>query len=201
MSDCECRQNARELEGQRRLLGLLLGLNGLMFAVEGSLGLLAQSTGLIADALDMLADASVYGLALYAVGRSETLKNRAAALSGGAQLLLALAVIAEVLRRTVYGSEPQSLLMMATAALALAVNLTCLTLLNRHRHGEIHLRASWLFSASDVLANLGVIAAGLLVAWTGTPWPDLVIGALIAGVVARTGIRIIRESRAGTAAD
>ena len=44
----------------------------------------------------------------------------------------------------------------------------------------------------DVLANLGVIAAGALVAWTGSAVPDLVIGAAIGGLVLRGAVRILR---------
>lgn len=194
MSGCSCQQAAQSLGQQRRLLALLLGLNGAMFVIEGGLGLLAQSAALLADSLDMLADAAVYGLALLAVGRSMRLKTTAARVSGVGQLLLALLVLSEVIRRSLYGSDPQSLLIMATGALALVVNITCMALLYRHRQGEVHLRASWLFSANDVLANLGVIAGGLMVAFTGSPWPDLVIGTLIALMVARTGVRILRDA-------
>ena len=56
------------------------------------------------------------------------------------------------------------------------------------------MEASYIFSANDVLANLGVIAAGALVAWTGSPVPDLVIGAAIAGLVLRGAVRILSSS-------
>lgn len=172
------------------VLRRLLLINALMFAVEIGLGWLAQSTGLIADSLDMFADAAVYGLALYAVGRSRALQLRAARASGWLQLLLALGALAEVLRRLVLGSEPEPPLMMGVAALALLANLACLALLARHREGSVHMRASWIFSTNDVLANLGVIAAGLLVAWTGSNWPDLLIGAAI-GLLVLNGARRI----------
>lgn len=45
-------------------------------------------------------------------------------------------------------------------------------------------------SANDVIANLGVILAGFLVAWTGSRYPDLVIG-LIIGVIVLNGVRRI----------
>ncbi|MFO6224799.1 cation transporter, partial [Pseudomonas aeruginosa] len=70
-------------------LRVLLGINAIMFVVEMTAGLIAQSTGLIADSLDMFADAAVYGLALYAVGRSAKMQVRAAHLAGVLQLILA----------------------------------------------------------------------------------------------------------------
>src|SRR5690606_26436772 len=104
-------------------LRLLLGINAIMFVVEMIAGLVAQSAGLIADSLDMFADAAVYGLALYAVGRSLRLQLRAAHFAGVLQLLLALGVLIEVVRRFVFGSEPESLVMMAIAFIALIANI------------------------------------------------------------------------------
>lgn len=191
---CECEFEAKNRE-ERRVLGILLAINAVMFAVEFGVGVMAESTGLIADSLDMLADATVYGIALYAVGRSAAAKVHAALFSGGFQILLALGVAFDVSRRAWLGSEPVSELMMAVGTLALAANLACLALLAKHRDGEVHMRASWIFSVNDVLANLGVILSGLIVFVIGSRWPDLIIGAVIAVLVLRGGIRIVRDAR------
>ena len=58
----------------------LLALNAFMFVAELVVGIIGESTGVIADSLDMLADALVYGIALYAVGRCPSIKNRAVSL-------------------------------------------------------------------------------------------------------------------------
>lgn len=186
-------QEAAELE--RRTLMVLLALNALMFIVEALTGWLADAAGLLADSLDMLADASVYAVALYAVGRSSRIQSNAATASGIVQIALGLGVLLDVARRLVGGSEPQSVLMMIVGALALAANVTCLTLIAKHRHGGVHMRASWIFSANDVIANIGVIVSGALVLVLGTRIPDLVIGGVIAIIVVRGGIRILREVR------
>jgi Co/Zn/Cd efflux system component len=177
---------------EARTLWTVLAINAAMFVVEGVVGWIAESTGLLADGLDMLADALVYGVALYAVGRGPDLRLRAARLCGGLQLALAVAALAEVLRRARFGSEPEPPLMVATSLLALAANVTSLWLVARHRHGGVHMKATYICTTNDVLANLGVIAAGALVAWTGSPVPDLVIGTVIAGVVLRGAVRILR---------
>lgn len=178
--------NAREAN----TLKVLLAINGIMFVIELVMGWIAQSTGLLADSLDMLADAAVYGLALYAVARSAQHKLRAAHLSGWLQVALAMGALMEVIRRFVFGSEPQSTLMMSIAGLALVANVTCLWLISHQRGRGAHMQASWIFSSNDVLANIGVIAAGALVAWTHSPYPDLVIGAVI-GLVVLNGARRI----------
>ena len=168
----------------------LLGINALLFVVEMTAGLIAQSTGLIGESLDNFADAAVYGLALYAVGHSVKMQVRAAHLAGVLQLILAVGVLVEVVRRFVFGSEPESLVMMAIAFVALIANTSCLLLISKHREGGAHMKASWIFSANDVVINLGVITAGALVAWTGSNYPDLIIGT-IAGLVVLNGARRI----------
>ncbi len=171
-------------------LRLLLAINAVMFVIELTAGLIAQSAGLVADSLDMFADAAVYGLALYAVGHSVKMQLRAAHLAGVLQLILALGVLLEAGRRFVFGSEPESMTMMAVAFVALIANTSCLLLISRHREGGAHMKASWIFSANDVLINIGVILAGALVAWTGSRYPDLIIGTLV-GIVVLNGARRI----------
>ena len=177
-------------EQESGTLRWLLGINAVLFAVEMTAGLIAQSTGLIAESLDNFADAAVYGLALYAVGHSVKMQVRAAHLAGVLQLILAVGVLAEVVRRFVFGSEPESLVMIGVAFVALIANTTCLLLISKHREGGAHMKASWIFSANDVVINLGVITAGALVAWTGSNYPDLIIGS-IAGIIVLNGARRI----------
>jgi Co/Zn/Cd efflux system component len=179
-------------DAEARTLQLLLMINGVMFFLELALGLFAQSTGLIADSLDMFADATVYGLALYAVGKAASMKVRAAHIAGWLQILLAAGALTEVVRRYFYGSEPQSALMMGVGLLALAANVTCLVLVSKKRHDGAHMTASYIFSANDVIANLGVIVAGVLVAWTQSPYPDLIIGTVIGLIVLNGGRRILQ---------
>ncbi|HYG69504.1 MAG TPA: cation transporter [Anaeromyxobacteraceae bacterium] len=177
---------------EARTLRALLGINAAMFLVELVAGWLAQSTGLIADSLDMLADALVYGLSLYAVGKAAATKLRAAHVSGVFQAFLAVGVLADVIRRLVSGSAPEAPAMIGVSLLALAANVSCLLLIARHRHGGAHMKASWIFSTNDVLANLGVIVAGALVAWTGSRIPDLVVGTVVGLLVLAGAVRILR---------
>jgi Co/Zn/Cd efflux system component len=139
MSDCGCGEIEANHGIQRRTFWLLLTINAAMFLLESTTGLLARSTALVADSLDMFADATVYGIALYAVGKSQTAKNRAAFLSGIFQVGLALLVFVDVVRRFVLGSEPEPAWMVGIGLVALAANITCLMLIAKHRRGEVGL--------------------------------------------------------------
>ncbi len=180
---------------ERRTLVWLLWINWLMGVIEALSGWLAQSTGLLADSLDMFADAAVYGIALYVVGKSLRSKTRAALFSGKFQVLLGALVVVDVVRRFADGGEPMSLVMFVVALLALLANTACLTLIAKHRHGDVHMRASWVFSANDALGNLGVMIAGAAVQVTGSPVPDLLIGLVIAALVMYGGWRIVADAR------
>jgi cation diffusion facilitator family transporter len=184
---------------QRQTLWWLLAINGAMFVLELVTGWLAESMGLIGDSLDMLADAAVYGVALWAVGSTNRRKTHAAFASGVLQVGLAVGVAVEVIRRAVAGSEPVSALMIGISLVALVANAACVMLLRKHRDGEIHMQASWIFSTTDVQVNVAVIVAGILVMITGAAWPDLVIASLVCAIVVRGGIRILRRARAAYA--
>jgi cation diffusion facilitator family transporter len=177
---------------ESKVLWILLGINALMFVIESIAGWWAESAGLIADAADMFADAVVYGVALYAVGKDAKHKLSAARISGLFQLALAVGALSETGRRILAGSSPEEAAMIGVSLLALAANVGCLMLISRHRHQGVHMRASYIFSANDVLANLGVILAGGLVAWSGSPIPDWTIGLLIGAMVLVGSIRILK---------
>jgi cation diffusion facilitator family transporter len=194
MSGCGCEVEIKD-RSETRVLVILLLINGVMFLAEFGIGWWAQSTALIADAMDMLADAMVYGVGLYAVGKAVSAKIHAATLSGWLQAGIGLLVLVDVVRRFIYGSEPVSMLMIGMGLVALIANVICLILISKHREGEVHMRASWIFSKNDVIANLGVIIAGILVGWTGSRLQDLVIGFVVALIVFRGGLLILQDAR------
>lgn len=199
MSDCGCHAEASN-EAERRILRIAMALNATMFVVGIIAGVIAQSMGLVADSLDMLADASAYGIALAAWHRSAGFKARAASLSGMLLLLLGAGVLSGVIWRAIHGSAPEGPWMMGIAFVSLVVNATVLRLLQRFRHGEVHLRATWLFTRVDVIANLAVIISGALVLLWHRAWPDLLIGAAIALYVIKEALGILREAREATPA-
>lgn len=189
---CNCNSELNHQEQQGALKALLL-INALMFVVEFIIGWIADSTALIADSMDMLADALVYSVSLYAVGKSIQTKMHAARLSGFFQILLGLGVAIDVIRRFMAGSEPEPVYMIVIGFFALIANVACLAIIAKHRKDEIHMRASWVFSKNDVIANIGVITAGVLVSVLVSPLPDLIIGLIISVVVISGGVSILQD--------
>lgn len=195
MSDCGCRIENVASAQERRAILIALVLNAAMFAVGTIAGLIADSSGLLADALDMLADALAYGIALLAVNRSSVFKRNAAFSSGWILGVLGLGVLIDTARRAVGEAEPVGWIMIASAAASLVINVTVLRLLSPYKKGEVHLRASWIFTRADVIANLGVIAAAVLVMATMSGIPDLVVGFAISLYVVKEAVEILRDAR------
>ena len=179
-------------ESEAKVLKTLLLINGGMFVVELIFGIYAQSMGLISDSLDMLADASVYLISLYAVGKTLQAKKNSAKVNGILQIVLGIGVLIETFRRFVYGSEPEPNYMILISFMALAANVYCLYLLSSHKEKGAHMKASYICSSTDVMANAGVILAGVLVYLTHSGIPDLVIGIIVAVIVLRGALSILK---------
>jgi Co/Zn/Cd efflux system component len=54
------------------------------------------------------------------------------------------------------------------------------------------MKASWICSSNDVISNVGIILAGVLVAATGSRYPDLLIGLVISVIVLHGAHRILK---------
>lgn len=192
----ETEEAAPETTQQRRLLWVVLLINFSFFVLEMTTGFISGSMGLVADSLDMLADALVYGLSLLAVGATVARKKNVARWSGYFQVTLAVLGFVEVMRRF-FGVEalPDFRTMIGVSVLALIANGFCLYLLGRSKDKEAHMQASMIFTSNDVIINIGVITAGVLVLWLGSGIPDLIIGGVVFVVVTLGAVRILRLAR------
>lgn len=178
---------------QRKLLWTVFAINFAFFVIEMTTGLVSKSMGLVADSLDMLADALVYGISLFAVGGSAARKKNIAKLAGYFQIMLAVIGFVEVIRRFVGAEEmPDFGAMIIVSMLALTANGICLYLLQKSKSKEAHMQASAIFTSNDVIINLGVIIAGILVNWLDSNKPDLIIGTIVFAVVIRGAIKILK---------
>jgi Co/Zn/Cd efflux system component len=187
---------APEATNQRKMLWSVLLINFVFFIIEMTTGFVSYSMGLVADGLDMLADSFVYGISLLAVGSTLSRKKIVAGVAGYFQLILAVIGFVEVIRRFV-GAEklPDFQTMIVVSILALIANALCLYLLQKDKDGEAHIRASVICTSNDVIINLGVILAGVLVLWLGSNKPDLIIGTIVFILVINGAFRILKLAK------
>lgn len=196
---CDDCQDTKDLThasaSYRRALVIVVILNLCMAVVEMSGGVMGLSQALKADALDFLGDGLITMLGLLAISRGPRWRARAALLQGVFLALLGVGVIAAAAYRTFAQVAPEAGFMSGIGALAFVTNVVAALILVRHRKGDANVRAVWLFSRNDALGNLAVIAAGGLVYWTGSAWPDLVTATLIALLFLSSSVGIIRAAR------
>ncbi|MDO8147774.1 cation diffusion facilitator family transporter [Isoptericola sp. b515] len=170
----------------RRVVAVVAALNFAYFFVEFFVALSAGSVSLLADSVDFLEDTAVNLLILLALGWP--LARRAAMGKVMAVIILGPAAFAawEAVQRFGAPEAPDVVPLVLASAGAIVVNGTAAWLLVgvRHHGGSLS-RAAFLSARNDVLVNVAVIAMGLVTAWTGSGWPDLVLGCVIIGLAGR----------------
>ena len=180
--------------GYPRALWIVVLLNVGYGVVEMIGGFLSGSQALKADALDFLGDGLITFLGLLAIGWSLAWRARAALIQGIFLGALGLGVLVNTGYRFLAQEQPEAELMGILGFVALAVNVAAAAVLIPHRAGDANVRAVWIFSRNDAIGNLAVVVAAGLVAWTGTPWPDLVVALVIAGLFLRSSWSIVRDA-------
>jgi Co/Zn/Cd efflux system component len=197
--DC-CHGKGHELErialhkDIRRVLVVVMMLNFLMFVLEFGAGIIADSAALMADSVDMLGDGLVYGISLYALDRSLRWRAGMALAKAAFILALGLGVVVEIVVKMIWGQPPISEIMLIFGGMALVANLACVGLLWPYRRHDVNLSSTFECSRNDVFANIGVVAAAMLVSLTASPWPDIAIAAIIAFLFFRSALRVTREA-------
>jgi cation diffusion facilitator family transporter len=165
-----------------------------MFLIEGAAGVVAHSTSLLADALDMLGDALVYGFSLFVLMRSARWQAGAALAKGAFMLVFGLGVLGEAIYKVFDPVMPGVETMGVIGGLALGANLVCFFLLYRHRSDNLNMSSTWLCSRNDIVANIGVLLAAGGSYALASRWPDVVVGATIAGLFLASSLGVLRKS-------
>jgi Co/Zn/Cd efflux system component len=158
-------------------------LNLAYFGIEFSVALIVGSVSLFADSVDFLEDGSINLLIAAALGWSATSRARLGMALAGILLVPGLATLWTAWDKFLTPTPPAPLPLTLTGAGALAVNLTCALMLARFRaHSGSLTRAAFLSARNDTVANIAIIGAGLLTAYTLSVWPDLIVGLAIAAM-------------------
>jgi Co/Zn/Cd efflux system component len=177
----------------KRVVLLNLGYFGVEFAVALGIG----SVALFADSVDFLEDASVN--LLIALGLGWSARNRARLGMALAVILLipGLATLWTAWEKFNMPVAPDPASLSLTGFGAMVVNFVCAMMLMRYRrHGGSLTRAAFLSARNDVLANIAIIAAGLVTAFLWhSAWPDLIVGLAIAAINADAAWEILEAAR------
>lgn len=166
----------------RRVVMVVALLNLAYFGVEFAVALAVGSVSLFADSVDFLEDASVNLLIILAL--TWTVRNRARVGMALAAILLipGLATLWTAWEKFNVPVAPAPVPLTLAGLGALAVNLTCAFMLARYRqHSGSLTKAAFLSARNDALANVAIVAAGLVTAliWRSA-WPDVIVGLAIA---------------------
>jgi Co/Zn/Cd efflux system component len=147
------------------------------FGIEISVAIAIRSVSLFADSIDFLEDASINFLILLGIGWAAPARARLGTVLAGILLVPSLATLWTAWEKFAALQPPAPLPLTLAGAGAFLVNFTCALMLARYRrHGGSLTRAAFLSARNDVLANVAIVGAGLLTAYTLSAWPDLVVG-------------------------
>lgn len=167
----------------RRVVIIVAVLNLAYFGVEFAVALAIRSVSLFADSVDFLEDASVNFLIAIALGWSATSRARVGMALAGILFIPGLATLWTAWEKFLVPLPPAPLPLSLAGAGALAINLSCAFMLVHFRtHSGSLTRAAFLSARNDAVANVAIIAAGFVTAYTLSGWPDLIVGIGIAAM-------------------
>jgi len=178
-----------------RTLVIVAALNLAHFGVEFAAAAVIGSVSLFADSIDFLEDAALNTLILLAMRWSAPYRSAVAKILAVIILIPGFATLWMTWEKITLPVPPAPLLLSATGAGALLVNLTCALLLVRVQHhgGSLGL-AAFLSARNDVLANAAIILAALATSATQSVWPDVIVGLGIAAMNADAAGEVYRSA-------
>ena len=167
----------------RNVVVIVAALNLAYFGVEFAVALAIDSVSLFADSVDFLEDASVNFLIAIAIGWSATSRARVGMALACILFIPGLATLWTAWEKFLVPMPPAPLPLSLAGGGALIINLSCALMLVQFRaHSGSLTRAAFLSARNDVLANVAIIAAGFVTAYTLSGWPDLIVGLGIAAM-------------------
>lgn len=154
------------------------------FSIEFAVALNIRSVSLFADSVDFLEDTSVNLLIFFALAWSGKTRARIGMAMAAILLVPALAFLWSLWGKLADPVPPEPFALSVTGLGALVINTGCAVLLARFRsHGGSLTKAAFLSARNDAIANIAIIAAGLLTAYLWrSVWPDMIVGLGIAAM-------------------
>ena len=181
----------------RRTVRLVVLLNIAYFGIEFAVAVAIGSVSLFADSIDFMEDSSINFLIIVALGWTARNRARVGMALAGILLVPGLATLWTAWQKFNIPAPPEPVALTLTGLGALAVNLFCALTLTRHRHHSGSLtRAAFLSARNDTIANVAIIASGLVTAFLWqSAWPDLIVGLGIAAMNADAAREVWEAAR------
>jgi Co/Zn/Cd efflux system component len=166
----------------KKALVLAALLNFVMVFVEVGGALFANSIALMADAIDFLEDSITYIIAVALIGLGHRPRAVFGAITAFLMFVPGIWIGWKTIEQLFYGLAPDPLPMGAIGLLALAVNVYCAFILLPHRKGDSAHQGVWLSTRNDAIANIAIVLAAVVTAFSGSVWPDVIVGLGIAAL-------------------
>jgi Co/Zn/Cd efflux system component len=161
----------------QRIVLLVAILNLAYFGVEFGVAIAIRSVSLFADSVDFLEDASINLLIALALSWTAVKRARVGMALAAILLVPSIAALWQAWQKFLAPTPPAAAPLTLVGVGALLVNFTCALILTRIRAYSGSLtRAAFLSARNDVVANVAIIIAGVLTAYTLSGWPDLIVG-------------------------
>jgi cobalt-zinc-cadmium efflux system protein len=109
-------------------------------------------------------------------------------------VVVALLILWEGIDRLRHPAAAHGNIMIATAALAIVVNIAISVWLHAGAKHDLNLRGAYLHMVGDAVSALGVVIAGLIIAFTGQSLADPIVSFLIAGLILWSSWGVLKES-------
>lgn len=188
-----------------KLTTALLLLGGLM-VVEVVVGVVANSLALITDAGHMLTDTAAIALSLLALRLAarpargaltyglKRVEIMSAHVNGTTLVVLGLLFTYEAIRRLISPPHVEAGLMLAVALAGIVVNLAATWTLARANRERLNVEGSFQHVLTDLYAFAGTAVAAAVILRTGWDRADAVATLLVAALMLRSGIGLLRAS-------
>lgn len=183
-----------------------ISINIIFIIVEASYGFFSNSMALVADAGHNLSDVLALVFSWVAVilsQRKPTLKftygfRRSTILIALLNTVLLLAAVAFIVRETIerIGKpiEINSNSVITVAAIGIAVNGFTAWLFMKGKKHDLNIRSAFVHFVADALVSLGVVVAGLIMAFTGIVWVDSLVSFAIIAVILYSSYHLLIDS-------
>lgn len=197
MSHDHCHSvDSKNLEDKNylKVLRICFGTNFTMFFVEVFAGIISKSLAILADSVDFLSDSVSYGIGMYAMNKQGKIRSYAAIFEASTMIFVAVVIGYQAYQRLVGGTAPHAEIMGATSILAFIINLYCAILLSKYKGGDSLQKSLWLCSRNDAINNILILIAAVIVHYTSSGIPDLLVAVFIISLESSSAYKVIKEA-------